>query len=327
MQWLRRHVLENHIVVALVFCFFVFVFWQIREVLISVFWAYILATVFSPLVNWLEARNIHRGASVVSIYLSFLTLLVLLIIPITGQISSEFVIFNQHLPDYIQNLNETFNFALQSGDLVNSLRTNSQLVGEGALELGRKLFGSIFSVLATIVISAYFLLDKRKIEREFISLFSASEQDHVQKVLQNIETKMGAWLSGQVFLSFVVGLATLICLTILGVPFAIPLAVLAGILEAIPMIGPIISAVPAILIGLTVSPTTALLTAGVYILVQQLENHLLVPKIMQKVLGLNPLLIILGVTTGGKLLGVSGALMAIPVIVIILTIFQTFRNK
>ena len=124
---------------------------------------------------------------------------------------------------------------------------------------------------------------------------------------------MGMWLRGQLFLSFIVGLLVYIGLLILGVKYALVLALIAAILEIIPFIGPTIAAIPAILVGLTDSWIKALVVVILYFVVQQLENHIIVPKVMQKAVGLNPIVVIIVIMVGAKLGGIVGALIAVPV--------------
>lgn len=115
---------------------------------------------------------------------------------------------------------------------------------------------------------------------------------------------------------------TYISLVILGVEFALPLAIIAGLLEVVPVIGPIIAAVPAILIALTISPFLAVLVGGLYFAIQQLESHLIVPQVMKRAVGINPLLVILAISVGSRLLGIGGALLAVPLTVVIQVVLQ-----
>ncbi len=124
-------------------------------------------------------------------------------------------------------------------------------------------------------------------------------------------------MRGQIVLSLIIGLGSFIALTILQIPYALPLAILTGFMEVVPVIGPIISAIPAILLGYLVSPILALWVALAYFIIQQLENHLIVPQVMKHAVGLNPLVVILAVAVGGRLLGISGALLAVPITVVI----------
>ncbi|MBI2420934.1 MAG: AI-2E family transporter, partial [Candidatus Levybacteria bacterium] len=136
----------------------------------------------------------------------------------------------------------------------------------------------------------------------------------------------GAWLRGQVFLSFVIGFITWISLTVVGIEYALPLALLAGMLEVIPTLGPIIAAVPAVIVAFAVSPATAALVTVVYVIIQLAENNILVPKIMQKAVGLNPVAIIVAILIGGKVLGILGALLSIPFLSVLIIVYKQLRH-
>lgn len=183
------------------------------------------------------------------------------------------------------------------------------------------IFKNFIALVSTMVITIYMMLDRKKIE-DYGTSFFGNRQDQAQVLLRRIEDKLGAWLRGQVVLSFVIGISVYFGLTILGIEYALPLAIIAGLLEVVPVIGPIVSAIPAVLIALTVSPIFAGVIAGFYLVIQQLEGHFIVPQVMKRAVGLNPLLVILAISVGGRLLGIGGALLAVPIAVVIQLIIQ-----
>ena len=142
-------------------------------------------------------------------------------------------------------------------------------------------------------------------------------------IIVAIERKLGAWVIGQLALAVIVGVITYIGLTLLGVEFALSLSIIAGIFEIVPIIGPIISAIPAVLVALTMSPMMALLVAGLFFVVQQLENNIFVPIVMRRAVGIPPIVTILALTIGGKLAGVAGIMLAVPLVVAMQVIFQS----
>ena len=160
------------------------------------------------------------------------------------------------------------------------------------------------------------LLEKEKLETRLASLFG-SKEERVKLLIVKIEEKLGAWLQGQLILSLVIGILSYIGLTLLNIPYALPLAMIAGIMEVIPVIGPIISALPAIFLALTISPFLSIAVAVMYLVIQQLENNLIVPQVMKRAVGLNPLIVILAIAIGSRLLGIAGALLAVPLAVVI----------
>ncbi len=134
----------------------------------------------------------------------------------------------------------------------------------------------------------------------------------------DVESKLGSWLSGQLTLSFIIGFLSWALLSVLNVPFALPLAVMAGILESIPSLGPTIALVPTVIIALLMTnPITALLVLAGYIVIQQLENTFIVPKVMSNAVGIKPIVVIIAVTIGFALAGPIGALLSVPIAVLI----------
>ena len=148
----------------------------------------------------------------------------------------------------------------------------------------------------------------------------------VGRVVKNIEQRLGSWVQGQLFLMLIIGVVSYIGLLLLKIDFALPLAILAGLLEIVPTIGPIISAIPAVIIGLSMTPVTALLVALLFFLIHQSENTLVVPFVMKKSVGLPPLLTIIALMIGGKLAGIAGVVLAVPVVLIIQEILHEYFN-
>jgi predicted PurR-regulated permease PerM len=154
------------------------------------------------------------------------------------------------------------------------------------------------------------------------SPFSGHQEKKVTLVITDIENSLGRWVRGQITLSLIVGFLVYIGLTALGVPSALPLALIAGIFEIVPIIGPTISAIPSILIALALSPILALATAALYFVIQQLENNLIVPTVMSRAVGVNPLITIIALLIGAKLAGIMGVIISVPVVVIIKIIIR-----
>lgn len=273
----------------------------------------------NPLVERLKKWGLPRILGVVLVFLvslgSVISLLTLGLSPLVSQTSN-----------LLQRLGETINSLLQANIIDQSViggelsKFSSQVVS-----ITFDVFKNIISWVSVLVVTIYMLLDRQKMEN-YVTSFFGSRQDKVKLLLQKIEDKLGAWLHGQLLLSLIVGTLVYIGLFLLGVEFALPLAIIAGLLEVVPVIGPIISAIPAVLLGLTVSPLFALLVAGLYLAIQQLENQIIVPQVMKRAVGINPLLVILAVSVGGRLLGIAGALLAVPIAVVIQLIIQEGLN-
>ena len=179
------------------------------------------------------------------------------------------------------------------------------------------LFSNIIFLFTLGVLTFYLLLERRNLNKYLTTLFDRDGEKRAEGFVDNLEQQLGGWVRGEVTLMAAVGLLSYVGLSLLGVPYALPLAIIAGVLEIIPSIGPIISAVPAIAAGLLIHPYTALAVAALYFVVQQLENTILVPKIMQRATGVNPLVSLLSLMIGFNLAGPAGAIIAIPTLLLL----------
>ncbi len=182
------------------------------------------------------------------------------------------------------------------------------------------IFGGIVSMLTVAVLSIYLLLDEDGIRKFIYSILPSEHKEQIVKTLHKIGLKIGAWLRGQLFLGLVIGLLDLVVLLIFGAPYWLTLAIFAGLCELIPYIGPFLSLVTAIFISFTgasawgFSHVTTAIGVGIgFLLVQQLESHVLVPKVMQKTVGLSPVIIIIAILIGAELFGFVGIMLSIPV--------------
>jgi predicted PurR-regulated permease PerM len=187
-------------------------------------------------------------------------------------------------------------------------------------------FGGIFGFVTIMILAFYFLLDAGHIVRAFVRLFPHDERARVAEACARITGKVSAWLAGQLLLGAIIGGTAAIALFLMGVPYFYVLALISGVGELIPIIGPIVAAVPAVLVALTVSPTLALGVAAFFFAQQQLENHILVPRIMSRQVGVSPVIVIVSLLVGGSLLGILGAIIAVPSAAILQVIFEEWKG-
>jgi predicted PurR-regulated permease PerM len=187
--------------------------------------------------------------------------------------------------------------------------------------------GGFISAILILVISFYLVIEKNGVERFVKEAVPNNLQPRVLKIVERIQLKLSRWFIGQLSLGFIVGSMSFVGLHLLGVPYALVLGIIAGILELIPYLGPTLSAIPAIIIAFTVSPILALLTLILYFLIQQFENYLIVPKVMEKSVNLHPVIIIIVILIGGKFAGITGAILAVPTATIISIVLDNFYNK
>jgi len=166
-----------------------------------------------------------------------------------------------------------------------------------------------------LVFAFYLLLAREKLEIQLSSFLGEEKGKRICKVIDTLEFRLGGWMRGQLLLMLAIGLATFLGLILLGIPYALPLAILAGLLEIVPTLGSIIAAIPSIIIGFGISPFIGFAAAFLALLIQQLESYFLVPKVMEKSVGVSPIVTLLALAVGAKLAGIAGIFVSIPVLI------------
>lgn len=310
----------------------------IKDILLLLFLAIIIVSAAGPLIDKLEAKKMNRILVVVLLYAFFALFFVVVVSMVVPVLSHEIRLIGTVLPQYltgvntfIQNITDlaaTYHFEENVNQIF--LNTSNAISNSFSSIFSNTIifFSSIFKALVVFSL-AFYMLIKQNGTRTFISAI-VPKKEHREKIIglvEKIQQKMGHWLVGQFFLMFIIFVLEFIALSALGVPFALVLALLGGLLEIIPYIGPLIAFIPAVLIAATVSPWTAVLVAVIYIAIQQMENHLIVPLLMKKAVGLNPIVIILALLIGAKLAGILGIILAVPFAAAIKIVLEDFLNK
>ena len=306
--------------------------WQLQGIILSLLVAFVLMSALAPVVDYLDLNlHINKGAAILLTYLlamMFIGFLGFIIIPpLVIQVTELFT----NLPFYMANAVGTLGFSGSekeasdyAQDLINYFGTRFDTVSTQVISVTFGVFSGIFGFFTVAVLTFFLLLERTKIKENVFLFFPKIPKQRTTKLAHEIERKLGAWVIGQLILGFIVGLVTWIGLFIFGVPYALPLAVVAGILELIPIIGPIISAVPAIIVALVQSPVLGLGVGIFFLVVQQLENNVLVPKVMEKAVGLSPLITIIALLIGSTLLGIIGALLAVPIAAALKVVYDDY---
>lgn len=291
---------------------------QIRGVLILLFVALLLALVLEPAVVKLQQKKVPRSLAVVLILVLLLgglgTLLVVSIAPAINQT----ILFIERFPQLLSTLVGSVAIDNAIKNFGNTLVTQVAATSDSLIKVTIDIFNGLLTLLSVVFFSAYILVDFENLRALFIGAFRKTPQKELaRKVLDDIQQRLGGWVRGQLLLMFLVGVGVFVGLSLLQLDYVLPLAIIAGILELVPIIGPILSLIPAAVVGFSVSPMIGLGVVGLFVLVQQLEGNLIVPKVMQKSVGFNPLITMIVLLIGGKLMGLVGVLLAIPVTLII----------
>jgi predicted PurR-regulated permease PerM len=300
---------------------------KVGQVVIVLFIAIVFASTIRPVVDWLSQHRVPRGLAILLVYLALFAgiagLIIATVPPLVGLTVDLFS--GNLLIERVQTLAQRlaflgwsqFRIRLPVVELPQALNTLLGEAGDTAQKMAWPVAQNTILVLSQIVLifvmALYWLTAREPSLNLLLRMSPLKHRTLVEQVWTDVELTLGSYVRGQFILMVVIGLASLVGLLILRVPYAPALAVIAALTEAIPVVGPFLGGTVAVLVGLTVSGETALLVAGWYILMQQLENHILVPKVMERSVGLNPLVVIIALVIGGILKGVLGALLAVPV--------------
>ena len=329
-EWTPRRVITATLVVLAIAAGFLLLF-RFYMVVFLFLVAIMLGTVTKPTVGWLQKRGIRSEVGLILVYLALLALIglfLLLVVPmLAGQISSVVDKLPEHYRELRQaliNSNTRFIQRLALGlpvTIAFSLSSiaatppadNAALAAIGpALAIFGGVAKTIFVIVAILVMAYYWVQEGEVLVRRLVLMLPAERREPTRDLYTELEGKVSGYFRGQAILCLSVGLLVLIGYTIIGLPYAIGLALIMVVCEAVPMIGPLLGAIPAMLVAFTVAPDKILLTALVIFVAQMSENHILVPRIMDRSVGVNPIITILGIAAFGSLFGFAGALLAVP---------------
>jgi predicted PurR-regulated permease PerM len=302
---------------------------RIQKILIILLLSLILMVALNPAVTRFEKNlRLPRILSMIIVYVLLVTLIVsataLIFPPLIQEIVKLVTTINiPFVQEQIAGVQFSFS-ATEIGNLVSQFGNSVNfLIGAVA-----GTFTGVFTLVTLFIMSFYLMIDRPHLHKK-IAWFSDKKEhlDRAKVFIDDLEKQLGGWVRGQIILMVAIAIATYFGLTLLKIPFALPLAILAGLLEILPNLGPIISAVPAIVVAyLTHGVGMAGATVVLYTVIQQLENNILVPRIMSVNAKVNPLVAMLCVLTGFEVRGVIGALLAIPVYIILRALYSAWRR-
>jgi predicted PurR-regulated permease PerM len=309
--------------------------------LLLIYISMLVAIGFGPLVRAIEhqqripvgSRRLPRWLAILVVYLAILGALTVVGMLVVPPLVEQGVELSAQLPDLV---NRAQQFLVDRGLLEHQITLGEAVrqapdasgtaVGTAATALAWTA-KTLLGVVTVVVLTFYLLVESDALSAGFARLFARENRPRVVEASRKISLKVSAWLSGQLILAGTIGASAAIFLYLLGVPYFYVLALIAAFGEMIPIVGPFLSAIPAILAGLAVSPRAALYVAIFWLLQQQVENHLLVPKIMQRQVGVSPVIVITALLVGGSLLGIIGAVLAVPTAAIVQVVMQELLEE
>jgi len=294
-----------------------------KDVFFSLFIAYIIMSAAKQPVDALTKKGLSRGFAVFIVFLSFFVGIGFVISWIIPPFVSETALFIKHFPRIVESIRTTLPINVGSLSLAQYIPnvTNNFIA----------VIGSVFSnaafFVSTIFFSIYLTLDSNILKTIFSRFVDKQQLDKMLKIEVKIEKRLGQWLLGELFLMSIIGTTTYVALLLLGVRYALPLGIIAGILEAIPNVGPVVAAIPMFLVGFSQYPLLGFFTLLVAVGIQQFENHIIVPMVMKRVVGLHPILTLIVLVVGGRIAGVLGMLFAIPLALVVETIVTGLQDE
>ncbi len=323
----------------------------LRGVLVRLLLAVIVAAALTPAVDWLATRppgrtgwtawRPPRAAAVLLLFLALVATVLVLVALLVPLIAADTEDLIAGLPEYavrlqrwVVILRERYTFLppieaagafFQSllSDASQMLRIAGQAVA--VVRIAFNVLGSGLDAILILVLALYFAGDGRRIRHYLIALLPPEHQQQAEQLAVRIGDRLGRWLIGQLALCAIIGGMSLAGLTLIGVRYAALLALIAGAAEALPTIGPIVSAIPAATIALFQSPQQGVLTLILYVAVQQLENNLIVPRVMSRAAAIHPAAVLVALMAGGELMGLAGALLAVPVAASLAVVIDEWR--
>ncbi len=279
---------------------------QLLDIIALVFSSILITLAICPLVDWFEKHKIKRGISAIVILLTFFGLIITLAVSVAAPLFNQTEQFIQKIPALVEMVSP-IKFD------VNSFSTQLFQVPNQVFKIAIGTFSGFLTVFATIVLSYYMIMEMHKL-KDYFTFWWGEKGSRYYQITEKLEIEIGHWIRGEVLLMIIVGVLSYLGYVIIGLPYAIALGVIAGLLELVPNVGPTIATIPAVLVGFSMSPGVGIGALVVAIIVQQLENNLIVPKIMQKATGLNPIVTLLAIMIGLKLGGPLLAVLSLPVV-------------
>jgi len=323
---------SSTIIATILFVLLVAFLFFMKDLVLVVLTAVVIAAAIEPATKWFIKYKVPRVIAVLFVYAFIATLFFGIFYSFIPVLIDETSNFLSTLPSYINSLDLSNGLTDKSffgssnsiaeqfsiRDTVLGIQSSLTNISGGVVSAVSIVFGGLFSFVLIIVLSFYFSAQESGINNFLRVITPVKHQKYVLSLWKRSQIKIGRWMQGQIILALIIGVLVYLGLTILGVKYALLLAVIAAVFELIPVFGPILAAIPAVAFSfIDGGVTLALFVIGLYLIIQQFENHLIYPLVVTKVVGVPPLLVILGLVVGAKLAGFLGIILAVPIATII----------
>ena len=336
-----RQLISATVVVGLVALLFWLLF-RFHHQFLLLFAGITISLALRPIVVRLRQRGIAPGVAMLFLYALFLVIAILFVRFVLPIVSEQIVTVASRLTDgyavLLDNLRQTSSIlihrlldalpdAASAAELPPAPATDTELA-LSPLEQGQRMLGqslkSVFEFAAILLIAFSWTIESERIKVSVVSLLPLNRRESTRALVNEIEQRVSGYVNGQLTLSLIIGSLSLVAYLIIGLPNALVLALFVGLMEIVPLIGPLIGAVPAVIVGLSVSPLTGLWVVIVSLVIHQLESAVFSPRVMKKSINMNPLVTLLALTAFGSLFGILGAVIALPLVSIIQLLFNRY---
>jgi len=309
---------------------------QTKDVFLLMFASFVIASALYPIVDWMS-KKMHRGIAVGIVYIAGLLIFVVLSIPCLAVLIEQTRDFLKDFPKYWshvqillakgENLIESTGYIPDYSQALNNISTFGKEIVSQSINLTTNIFVGIAMAFTLAFIVLFLLLDKQEVKKGFLLLFPLKYKEKAELITVTISKKVGGYVRGQLLLMFLVGVLTTASLALVGLEFAFLLGIIAAVLEIVPIVGPVLSAIPAIIIAFAKNPWFALYILGIYLVIQRIENSILAPLILGRFLELHPIIIILAVLIAAKTLGIFGVILSPAIAAAIYVLIQELYLK
>ncbi len=311
-------------------CFYIL--FLIKDIIIWFIFALIVSILFNPAIDWLQKKRVPRVVSVVFIYLAIFGILTYLIYTFTPLFVSEIKNIPSLLPQYFEKISPLFRDlgvkAFDNADsFVGILGEDLQAITSNVFNAFFAIFGGIFSTMFVVTMAIFLSLEENVIEKSLILFFPKKQERYVLNLWTRCQKKVSGWFLTRVIASLFVGSFCYIAFWMLDVEYPFSLGLLSGVLNFIPIVGPVITSVLIFFIIVVSSFPKAVFALIAFTLIQQIENNILTPVVSQKFVGLSPVLVLAALSIGCVLWGILGAILVIPLVGIIFELVKDFLEK
>jgi len=306
-----------------------------RDVLLTLYFSALLAIGLSPAVRLLERsrwvdgrrRRIPRWVAILALYVGFLIIVVIILAMVVPPLVEQIQQFIVNLPKYADEMQKSLIARgwMKKGSSWSDVFSNMEgpaMALNSLYSVVQLTIGALGQILTILLMPFYLLLESHDLHTWMLALLKPEHQPRVDRIMRSVTHKVGAWLGGQLLLAGIVAVAATIAFKLIGLPYFYVLGLLAALGEFVPVIGPLLAAAPAVLLGWTISPQTALMVAGYSSVQQFIESNVLVPRIMERQVGVSPVSIIVALLLGSSLLGLVGAILSVPTAAIVQVIIR-----